>query len=36
MAQSQPFLGGLEPFYGRYIQVVCQAKKTELNEIEKY
>ena len=31
MAQSQPFLGRLEPFYGWYIQVSGQAK-TELKK----
>jgi hypothetical protein len=26
MAQSQPFFGGLEPFYGRYQRVVSNFK----------
>ena len=31
MAQSRPFLGRLEPFYGWYKRVVRQVQKTESN-----
>lgn len=29
MAQSQPFLGRLQTFYGWYIQVTCKAMTTQ-------
>ena len=31
MAQSQPFLGGLESFYGRYIRVSGKAAEKPAN-----